>query len=132
MNSSGSDSNADSGVEPAQQRTSGCSNCRDQEALGFEFSFAFQPIVDVNKRTVLSHEALVRGLNGEGAISILSRVTDENRYQFDQQCCKQNYGREPYQCRGSAYNIKQPLPAWHWACLQNATEEQIDSHLLAP
>lgn len=49
---------------------------------------AFQPIVDVEEEQVVAYEALVRGANGEGegAGAVLARVTDENRYAFDQQC----------------------------------------------
>ncbi|WP_255551403.1 EAL domain-containing protein [Granulicella sp. dw_53] len=47
---------------------------------------AFQPIVDVNARRIFAYEALVRGLEGESAASILERVTAENRYRFDQSC----------------------------------------------
>ena len=47
---------------------------------------AFQPIVDVESRTVYAYEALVRGVNGEGAGSVLCQVTEENRYAFDQGC----------------------------------------------
>ena len=47
---------------------------------------AFQPIVDVQEERVIAYEALVRGSNGEGAGEVLSRVTEENRYAFDQQC----------------------------------------------
>lgn len=47
---------------------------------------AFQPIVDVETGTPYAYEALVRGPNGEGAESVLSRVTPANRYAFDQQC----------------------------------------------
>lgn len=63
-----------------------CGKCRDNEPLGFAIAFAFQPIVDIHERRIVAHEALVRGPNGEGAWSVLSRVTDENRYQFDQAC----------------------------------------------
>lgn len=47
---------------------------------------AFQPIVDVRNNTVFAYEALVRGLDGSGAGQILSQVTEDNRYQFDQAC----------------------------------------------
>lgn len=47
---------------------------------------AFQPIVDVAAGTTYAYEALVRGPQGEGAESVLSRVTPANRYAFDQQC----------------------------------------------
>lgn len=64
----------------------GCAGCKDGNALGFDFTMAFQPIVNVDTRTVFAHEALVRGLAGEGAYSILSRVDAANRYAFDQAC----------------------------------------------
>ncbi|TRL39017.1 EAL domain-containing protein [Rhizobium straminoryzae] len=63
-----------------------CAGCRDGQAFDIPFSMAFQPIVDVNARRVFAQEALVRGPRGEGAGSILSQVTDANRYAFDQQC----------------------------------------------
>lgn len=62
----------------------GCGVC--QEPLGFDFTFAFQPIVDVSSRTIFAYEALVRGTNGEGAAQILAKVTERNRYRFDQGC----------------------------------------------
>lgn len=64
----------------------GCSNCRDAQGLGFEITMAFQPIVDIRDKTIYGYEALVRGTNGEGAGEILSRITEENRYMFDQSC----------------------------------------------
>ncbi|HFQ5142145.1 TPA: EAL domain-containing protein [Vibrio vulnificus] len=64
----------------------GCARCQAQESLSFEFSMAFQPIVDIVRKEVFAYEALVRGVNGESAWSILSKVCDENRYQFDQAC----------------------------------------------
>lgn len=64
----------------------GCSSCRDADPLQFDFSYAFQPIVDVQARRVFAHEALVRGPAGEPASSVLSRITAENRYSFDQAC----------------------------------------------
>ena len=47
---------------------------------------AFQPIVDTRDRRVVAYEALVRGTDGSGAASVLARVTDANRYAFDQSC----------------------------------------------
>lgn len=47
---------------------------------------AFQPIVDVSSNTVWGYEALVRGMDGLGAASVLAAVTDANRYVFDQAC----------------------------------------------
>ncbi len=64
----------------------GCAECRNLEGLGFDFTMAFQPIVNVRTRKAFAYEALVRGVNGESAASILSRVDDANRYRFDQAC----------------------------------------------
>jgi EAL domain-containing protein (putative c-di-GMP-specific phosphodiesterase class I) len=64
----------------------GCRECRGLDALDIEFSMAFQPIVDVSTRSIFGYEALVRGLKGEGAASILGQVDDSNRYRFDQAC----------------------------------------------
>ena len=63
-----------------------CGDCADAAQLGFQFDFAYQPIVDVAARSVWAHEALVRGPGGEGALSVLSQVTESNRYRFDQAC----------------------------------------------
>lgn len=64
----------------------GCAECRNHEALGFDFTMAFQPIFNVQTRIVFAYEALVRGVNGESAGYILGLVNDSNRYRFDQAC----------------------------------------------
>lgn len=64
----------------------GCAECRNLEGLGFEFTMAFQPIINIRTRLPYAYEALVRGVKGESAASILSRVNDTNRYRFDQAC----------------------------------------------
>lgn len=63
-----------------------CASCRDDEPLGFDFTMAFQPIVDVRSGTVFAQEALARGMNGEGAAAVFANVNDDNRYRFDQAC----------------------------------------------
>ena len=70
----------------ASQMQGKCGKCRGENLLGFTFEHAFQPIVDVSMRSIFAHEALVRGPQGESAMSILSQVNDENRYAFDQAC----------------------------------------------
>jgi EAL domain-containing protein (putative c-di-GMP-specific phosphodiesterase class I) len=62
----------------------GCVGCRDDIALPFEFKMAFQPIVDLSKGRIWGYEALVRGANGEPAMSVLDQISDETRYKFDQ------------------------------------------------
>ncbi|TCT04682.1 EAL domain-containing protein [Aquabacter spiritensis] len=47
---------------------------------------AFQPIVDVRRRSIFAFEALVRGREGQPAAFVLDQVTEANRYSFDQAC----------------------------------------------
>ena len=61
-----------------------CVGCREDIPLPFEFKMAFQPIVDLNLGRVWGYEALVRGSNGESALSILEQVNEDTRYRFDQ------------------------------------------------
>ena len=60
--------------------------CNCQTALDFKIAMAFQPIIDSQTRSVFAYEALVRGENGEGAASVLAKVTEGNKYSFDQAC----------------------------------------------
>ena len=66
--------------------TSGCSACRDGQGLDFPISMAFQPIINLSTGTIFAHEALVRGTAGESAGSLLSQLTADNLYTFDQAC----------------------------------------------
>lgn len=63
----------------------GCAGCR-QDGSTPPFTMAYQPIVDTVSGDVFAYEALVRGPAGEGAYSVLSQITEENRYAFDQAC----------------------------------------------
>lgn len=69
-----------------EEDDSRCRNCGNAERVGFRFDYAYQPIVDIGSRTIYAHEALVRGPAGEGAMSVLSQVNEQNRYRFDQAC----------------------------------------------
>jgi EAL domain-containing protein (putative c-di-GMP-specific phosphodiesterase class I) len=71
---------------PISIQQSSCSGCNSKVADPIELAFAFQPIVDIKSKMTFACEALVRGPNGESAASVLSRVSDTNRYQFDQLC----------------------------------------------
>ena len=64
----------------------GCHACKAGREQPFPFSMAFQPIVDLDADSIYAYEALVRGPGGESAGSVLSQVTDQNRYAFDQGC----------------------------------------------
>jgi EAL domain-containing protein (putative c-di-GMP-specific phosphodiesterase class I) len=48
------------------------------------FTFAFQPIIDVQTREVFSYEALIRGQGNETAHSILKQVPAHRLHGFDQ------------------------------------------------
>ena len=66
-------------------RPNACRMCRDP-GVAPEFTMAFQPIVDCDSGAVFAHEALVRPIGGGTALEVLSAITDENRYAFDQAC----------------------------------------------
>ncbi|ABE38044.1 signaling protein containing EAL domain [Rhodopseudomonas palustris BisB5] len=61
-----------------------CTQCRNDLPLPFAMKMAFQPIVDLSAQRVWGYEALVRGPNGEPAGTVLSQVSEEIRYRFDQ------------------------------------------------
>ncbi len=67
-------------------RELGCSECLNGKALDFDFTMAFQPIVDISTRTVYAQEALVRGIGNTPAGTVFENVNDDNRYAFDQAC----------------------------------------------
>ena len=58
----------------------------DREALLHEATCAFQPIVDVNEKSIFGYEALVRGRNNESAAEILGAVSESERSEFDGRC----------------------------------------------
>ncbi|WP_010165459.1 hypothetical protein [Sphingomonas sp. PAMC 26617] len=63
-----------------------CSGCRGGKDFTVDLAMAFQPIVDMKLQRTYAYEALVRGPNGESAHSVLSQLSEENRYSFDQRC----------------------------------------------
>ncbi|WP_339677010.1 EAL domain-containing protein [uncultured Gimesia sp.] len=63
-----------------------CDNCIDKSSLDFDFSMAFQPIVNVQTNQIFGYEALVRGTENQSAFSVISKVNNDNRYLFDQLC----------------------------------------------
>jgi EAL domain-containing protein (putative c-di-GMP-specific phosphodiesterase class I) len=52
-------------------------------AVRGRYAFAFQPIVDVRARRVVSYEALVRGAGGEPAWQVLDPLRQDERHAFD-------------------------------------------------
>lgn len=63
-----------------------CQSCNKDSRLDFDFTMAFQPIINCKQEIVFGYEALVRGINNESAFSVISKVNDKNRYLFDQLC----------------------------------------------
>ena len=57
--------------KPVDFRELACHECRSAGLLGFDFSMAFQPIVCLRDQRIFGYEALVRGLNGEPAGTII-------------------------------------------------------------
>jgi len=56
------------------------------EVVDTSFGFAFQPLVEIKTGETIGHEALVRGLAGESAATVIEAIRLENRYYFDQAC----------------------------------------------
>lgn len=56
--------------------------------MEFDFSFAFQPIVDARTKEIISFEALVRGPNGQPAKEVFAKVDRYQIFNFDQACRK--------------------------------------------
>lgn len=77
---------AASNFVPFEGSAEDCAACARGDRLGFQFDFAYQPIVDLGSREVYAREALVRGPAGEPAGQVLAQVNDDNRYRFDQAC----------------------------------------------
>jgi blue light- and temperature-responsive anti-repressor len=50
-----------------------------------EFSFAYQPIVDVKKGEIVSFEALVRGINNEPAYAVLNGLSPDQIARFEKE-----------------------------------------------
>lgn len=64
----------------------GCNVCRDAKRPIPDFTFSFQPIVDVARHEIYAYEALVRGLKEEDADWVLAQVDAANLHAFDQAC----------------------------------------------
>ncbi|MCA1326357.1 EAL domain-containing protein [Herbaspirillum sp. alder98] len=73
-------------ADPSSRENTGCNGCHGPAQHDIAFEFAYQPIVDLDARSVYAFEALVRGPEGQSAASVLTQVNDNNRYRFDQAC----------------------------------------------
>lgn len=56
------------------------------ELVGEDISFAFQTIIDATEQDVTGFEALVRGIRNEPASLVMSRISHDQRFAFDQAC----------------------------------------------
>ncbi len=57
-----------------------------QDLVGADIQFAFQTILDAEALDVVAFEALVRGIRGEPAATVISRIRHDQRFAFDQAC----------------------------------------------
>jgi len=57
-----------------------------QDLVGTDIHFAFQTILDADALEVVAFEALVRGIRGEPAATVISRIRHDQRFAFDQAC----------------------------------------------
>ena len=73
-------------MNPLLKPGEACGACADGIKPPFEFTMAFQPMVDLALGRIYGYEALVRGPAGEAAATVLDQVTTSNRYAFDQSC----------------------------------------------
>ena len=73
--------------DPASSQTPFAPGASQASLRPSPFSMAFQPIVDVERRSVFAYEALIRGLQNEPAASILDSPCGLSREQsFDERC----------------------------------------------
>ena len=56
-----------------------CFSCAEQGAIDIDFTYAFQPIVDITNQSVHSYEALARGPGNESAKWVLDQVTPDTQ-----------------------------------------------------
>jgi EAL domain-containing protein (putative c-di-GMP-specific phosphodiesterase class I) len=49
-----------------------------------DFSFAFQPIVNVTTGKIMAFEALVRGPDNQPAFKVFEQIKDDDKYRFDE------------------------------------------------
>jgi EAL domain-containing protein (putative c-di-GMP-specific phosphodiesterase class I) len=62
-----------------------CSACQTAPRLP-QLTMAFQPIIDLAAQKIDAHEALVRGIGGEGAGQVFASLPADGIYAFDQVC----------------------------------------------
>ncbi len=72
--------------KPKKGKPPKCVGCTSDVHLDFDFSMAFQPIVNSLTGQIYSQEALVRGVNNEPASDVFARINEDNLYRFDQSC----------------------------------------------
>ena len=61
-------------AKPKNYRPLSCAARSDGTRLGFDFSMAFQPIVNTANSEIFSQEALVRGLQNEPPAPVFTQV----------------------------------------------------------
>ena len=73
-------------IKPKNFQSLTCLQCKNTDILDFDFTMAFQPIVDFENKCVFGYEALVRGMQNQSASEVICQVNENNLYRFDQRC----------------------------------------------
>ncbi len=71
-------------MQTHQRYMNQCAPFTSKGNIGFQFSFAFQPIVNACNREIISFEALVRGPHGEPSASVFAQVPPGEFPRFDE------------------------------------------------
>jgi EAL domain-containing protein (putative c-di-GMP-specific phosphodiesterase class I) len=71
-------------MQTHQRHVTQCAPFTTKGDIGFQFSFAFQPIVNACNREIISFEALVRGPHGEPSASVFAQVPPQEFPRFDE------------------------------------------------
>lgn len=72
--------------QPADDSAQYLGQATTEESFELEIYMAFQPVVDVSARRILSHEALVRGPSGRSEATVMARVNPKNQFDFERKC----------------------------------------------
>lgn len=71
-------------MQPQHRYIKQCAPFSTSGDICFDFSFAFQPIVNAENREIISFEALVRGPHGEPSASVFAQVPSCDFPRFDE------------------------------------------------
>jgi EAL domain-containing protein (putative c-di-GMP-specific phosphodiesterase class I) len=73
-------------LRESRRRSESGDPANGERSVDIQFTMAFQPIIDLDRQEVFAFEALARGVDGESAATVFSRVRTAEQYAFDQSC----------------------------------------------